>query len=57
LFAEAKDAGLDIDALGAQLLARKEELMEEYKAGLPAPETRSFHGHELTQGEPVVQAA
>jgi hypothetical protein len=57
LFAEAKTAGLDMEALGQQLLARKQELMAEYKAELPAPETRSFTGHELVQGEPIEQQA
>jgi hemerythrin superfamily protein len=57
LFAEAKDAGLDMDALGEQLMARKEELMQEFKSGLPTPQTRSFKGTELEHGEPVSQAA
>jgi hemerythrin superfamily protein len=57
LFAEAKDAGLDMDALGEQLTARKEELMAEYKSGLPTPQTRSFKGTDLEHGEPVSQAA
>ena len=58
LFAEAKDAGLDMDALGEQMAARKQELMAEFKnSDLPPPQTRSFHGHELQQGEPVSQAA
>jgi len=57
LFAEAKEAGLDMDALGEQLQARKEELKQEYKSGLPTPQTRSFKGHELEQGTPVAQAA
>jgi hypothetical protein len=57
LFAEAKEAGLDMDALGEQLMARKEELMQEYKSGLPTPQTRSFKGTELDHGEPVSQAA
>jgi hemerythrin superfamily protein len=57
LFAEAKEAGLDMDALGGQLMERKQELMQDYKSELPTPETRSFHGHELNQGEPVSQAA
>jgi hemerythrin superfamily protein len=56
LFAEAKEAGLDMDALGQRLTTRKRELIVEYKAALPAPETRSFTGHELKQGEPVEQA-
>lgn len=39
MFSQARKAGLDMDALGDQLRARKEELMAEYKAtGLPKPE-------------------
>jgi hemerythrin superfamily protein len=54
VFAQARDAGLDIDALGARLAARKKELMAQIQAeGLPHPETRSFTGHDLEQGEPV----
>ena len=54
LFAQAKAAGLDLEALGEQLMARKQELMAEFKDGdLPPPQTRSFTGHELEQGKPV----
>jgi len=55
LMAQAKDAGLDMEALGERLMQRKQELMEEFGEGenLPAPETRSFTGHELQQGKPV----
>jgi hemerythrin superfamily protein len=55
LFAEAKKAGLDMEALGERLMQRKQELMEEFGDGenLPAPETRSFTGHDLQQGKPV----
>jgi hypothetical protein len=55
LFAEAKDAGLDMDGLGERLMQRKQELMAEFGEGdnLPAPETRSFTGHELQQGKPI----
>ncbi len=39
MFAQARKAALDMDALGDQLRARKEELRAEYKAtGLPKPE-------------------
>ncbi|MBB4836953.1 hypothetical protein HNP52_000004 [Sphingomonas kyeonggiensis] len=39
MFAQARKAGLDMDALGEQLLARKIELLATYKAsGLPKPE-------------------
>ncbi|HEY2069935.1 MAG TPA: hemerythrin domain-containing protein [Rhizomicrobium sp.] len=54
LFAQARKAGLDMDALGEQLAARKQELLAEIKSnGLPPPETRSFTGHEMRQGTPV----
>ena len=39
LFAQAKKAGLDMDVLGEELTARKQELMASYeKGGLPTPE-------------------
>lgn len=39
LFSQARKAGLDMDALGEQLAARKAELTAEYQAtGIPAPE-------------------
>jgi hypothetical protein len=54
MFAQARDAGLDVDALGEQMAARKEELMADFKAnGLPTPKTRSFTGHTLAQSQPV----
>ena len=54
LFAQARKAGLDMDALGERMAARKTELMDRFEAqGLPAPETRSFTGHDLVEGEPV----
>lgn len=53
MFAQAKEAGLDMEELATRLQARKEELMEEFKSGgLPAPETRSFHGPDLRTGAP-----
>ena len=55
MFAQAREAGLDMDALGDQLAARKKELMAQFKSqGLPSPQTRSFTGHKLVQGEPRV---
>jgi hemerythrin superfamily protein len=43
LFAQARKAGLDMDALGEQLAARKAELVANYKAGgLPKPETTTL---------------
>jgi hypothetical protein len=51
VFAQAREAGMDLEALGSKLLARKEELMKEFKEqGLPPPTTRSFKGHKLQQG-------
>jgi hemerythrin superfamily protein len=38
LFAQARKAGLDMDALGEQLAMRKQELTEQFKAnGVPTP--------------------
>jgi hypothetical protein len=43
LFAQARKAGLDMDALGEQLAARKQELTETFKAdGLPKPELKTL---------------
>jgi hypothetical protein len=54
LFAQARAAKLDLVELGAQIAARKEELLAEIKAnGIPTPQTRSFTGHALKQGRPV----
>ena len=46
LFAQARDAGLDMDVL-ADIKAN----------GLPTPKTRSFSGHKLQQGQPVESRA
>ena len=54
LFPQAKKAGLDLQALGAKMLARKEELVAKFAGGnLPPPETRSFTGHKLVQAAPL----
>ena len=38
LFSQARKAGLDMDALGEQLAARKQELTAEYEStGIPKP--------------------
>ena len=43
LFAQARKAGLDMDALGEQLAMRKQELTEQFKAnGLPRPELKTM---------------
>ena len=57
LFAQAKEAGLDMAALGQRMMARKEELKQEFAGGnLPPPHTRSFTGHKLVQDNPVAAA-
>ena len=56
IFAQAKAADLDLQALGEQLMQRKQELMAEIESGgLPDPQTRSFTGHTLVQSAPVAQ--
>ena len=43
MFAQARKAGLDMDALGEQLAARKQELAATYaKSGVPKPELTTF---------------
>ncbi len=54
MFSQARKAGLDMDALGEQMALRKQQALAEFERdGLPAPETRSFTGHELEEGVPV----
>ncbi|MFO1079853.1 MAG: hemerythrin domain-containing protein [Reyranellaceae bacterium] len=59
LFAQAKAAGLDLEALGERLATRKAELLDELGDGasLPPPHTRSFTGHKLVQDQPVDASA
>lgn len=42
MFSQARKAGLDMDALGDQLRARKEELLFQYTAKLTKPETTTL---------------
>ena len=43
LFAQARKAGLDMDALGQELAARKQQLTEQFKAsGIPTPELKTM---------------
>ena len=54
MFAQAREAGLDMDALAEEMTARKAELLAQFKSdGLPTPKTRSFTGHKLAQSQPV----
>jgi hemerythrin superfamily protein len=54
IFSQARAAGLDMDDLGARMVARKQELMAQFGAdGLPSPETRTFTGGDIAKGAPV----
>jgi hypothetical protein len=54
IFAQARQQALDMAALGAKLAARKQQLLAEIEAnGIPAPKTRSFTGHKISQGQPL----
>jgi hemerythrin HHE cation binding domain-containing protein len=55
LFAQAKAADLDLEALGLRMMERKQALMKEIERSgkLPPPHTRSFTGHDLVQDHPV----
>jgi hemerythrin superfamily protein len=58
MFAQAKRAGVDLDMLGEELMARKQELMAQFKAsGIPTPETRSMKGAKLRVGQPIENRA
>ena len=48
LFAQARKAGLDMDALGQELRARKEELTAQFKAGgIPTPKLTTMESTEV----------
>jgi Hemerythrin HHE cation binding domain len=54
VFAQAREAGLDMAALGDRMVARKAQALDQFKSrGLPAPKTRAFTGHKLEQSKPV----
>ena len=54
VFAQAREAGLDMEALGERLATRKAQLLEQFRtSGLPAPKTRAFTGHKLEQSKPI----
>ena len=43
LFAQARKAGLDMDALGTELAARKQDLTEQFKTtGIPEPQLKTM---------------
>lgn len=48
IFAQARKAGIDVEALGVEMAARKEELARSYKAsGLPRPELTTMTATEI----------
>ena len=49
IFTEAKDADLDLNALGEQMAARKQELMAQFDKKLPAPKTLTMSAPPLEQ--------
>ena len=54
MFAQARKAKVDMEALGAALAMRKDEIIAKFRSdGVPAPTTRSMKGAELERGEPV----
>jgi hypothetical protein len=54
MFAQAREAGIDVKALGEQLAARKEELLAQFKAqGLPRPQLRTMSGMGAQGREPM----
>ena len=54
LLAQAKAAGLDMEALGDRLMTRKQELKQQFADGhLPPAHTRSYTGHNLVQDKPL----
>ena len=54
LFAQAKNADIDLDDLGKRLADRKQELKAQFKeTGIPTPTTRSMKGAELEHGQPL----
>jgi hypothetical protein len=58
MFAQAKKAGLDLDALGARLMERKKQLLEKFTAeGVPPPVTRTVRGPAPKKGAPPVFAS
>jgi len=54
MFAQAKKGDVDLEALGAALAAKKQDVIAQFsQQGVPAPKTRSMKGADLERGEPV----
>jgi len=57
LLAQARTAGLDMDALAERLMARKEELMQQFADGhLPPAHTRSYTGAQSRSRQTAARA-
>jgi hypothetical protein len=54
MFSSAREADLDLEALGEQMAARKEELMAQFESrGIPSPITLTMKAPPLEQGRPA----
>jgi hypothetical protein len=54
IFSGAREAGMDLAAVGEQLAARKEALMAQFESrGIPAPVTRTMRAPPLEHGQPA----
>jgi hypothetical protein len=54
IFSGAREADLDLEALGEQMAARKRELMAQFDSrGIPAPITLTMKAPPLEQGQPA----
>lgn len=54
MFAQARQADIDLDELGVRMAARKEELKAEFEEnGIPAPTTRASKGAKIEHGQPL----
>lgn len=50
MFSQAREAGLDMDALGERMAAEKQQLMADYEAeGLPPPQAQTFDATAIGQ--------
>ena len=55
IFSQVRNSDIDLNYLGAQMDARKKELLADYKKnGLPKPRTRSMKGIQLEHDQPTV---
>ena len=54
MFGSAREADLDLEALGEQMATRKEELMAQFESrGIPSPITLTMKAPPLEQGRPA----